>query len=269
MKNKITHHISLVSCNSLSLFVIMLFLLKSESYYSANRDSIINSYWRNGFKKTSTIYTVKHKKYDKHTNLTLLKKKKTLYYSPHGVKVSKSEFEFDYRNYNYTDMEDSLLIEKIIATKVKNIKDSLSNELANVYHTRLKLVRNADTLFLNLINTRDTIYVEKDTLIKNLNYYIKVFIINSAIKDSLNYNFIGALRSLEYKVYFYDTATMTEKLIFDADKWFSDYLVNLIASKFDRARLGNINGNRLNNFVSKSGAFILGSAIRLIFDKRH
>lgn len=253
---------------SISLFITCFLLLTNLKYYAINHDSTINSYWRNGSIKTSTIYKIKHKKYDKQTTLTLLKKMKTLYYSPYGVKVSKTEFDIDYRNYNHIDMEDSLLIEKIIATKIKNIKDSLSNELTNQYDARLKLTRNDDSLFLNLINTSDTIYVEKDTLINNLNYQVKVISVNSLIKDSLNDNFIGALRCLDYKVYFYDTKTKNEKLIFDADKWLSDYLVNLIAIKFDKARLGNINGNRLNNFVSKSAAFVLGSAIRLLFENR-
>lgn len=82
-----------------------------------------------------------------------------------------------------------------------------------------------------------------------------MFTLDSLTKNNLSYNFNGALMSDEYKLYYYNQTTMSEKLIIDLDKRFAECYENLFVSRFSKLPLGNINGNRLNNFVSKFGSF--------------
>lgn len=169
------------------------------------RDTMIVTYWRNGNKKTETVYRKKIiQNKDDGSSSMVLKAKRTRYYDSWGESTSKEDFDFFYARSNFMDSVEYTITERSV-------------ELRNRPSVRIILSDSVRGLRFPInitFNPKTELYQEKDTLIGGKAYSICIY-----RKDTLNaatgMAFAGALRSDAYKVYYYDHLTGKEELAVD------------------------------------------------------
>lgn len=210
----------MASINLYTYTLLVLFVFSNLPGYSNNKDTTIVSHWRDGSKKTVSIYKLKRTKDKTGKTITVLKKLKDVkYYKPDcetyydedwddhdKCELSKKDFDFSYSIYNKMDS-----IQEAMRKRPRIKRKNVITIRLGYQNSRLNFPMN-----INIGDTGLFTYKKRDTILIGKTYPFQVFI-KDTFSSPHDFKFFAALRTDTFKIYFFETNSQNEVLKADIE----------------------------------------------------